>query len=103
MIQTTPFRVLEAEALADMTSEERAEFDTAHDVEETRLRVAEMVYAARTQANLSQSELSVRAGMRQSVISAIETGAQLPTILTLRKIAVALNRSLTIDFEPVTN
>ena len=49
-----------------------------------------MVYSARTAARLSQTELAHRAGTRQSVISAIENGAQIPGGLMLGRIARAL-------------
>jgi ribosome-binding protein aMBF1 (putative translation factor) len=96
-MNTTPFREIEAEALAQITPAEHAEFDAAHDEEETRLRLAELVYNARTTAGLTQAVLAARIGTHQSVISAIENGGQIPTILMLRRIAAALDRRLTID------
>ncbi|MWV48554.1 helix-turn-helix domain-containing protein [Rathayibacter sp. VKM Ac-2803] len=94
---TTPFRALEAEALATMTPDERARFDAALEEEEARLRLAELVYDARTSAGLTQTALAERMGTRQSVISAIENGAQVPTFGMLRRIARALDRDLTIE------
>lgn len=55
-MNTTPFRELEAEALAAMTPDEHAEFDAAHDEEEARLRLAEMVYFTRTEADPDSSD-----------------------------------------------
>ncbi|MFT4157664.1 MAG: helix-turn-helix transcriptional regulator [Microbacterium sp.] len=94
---STPFRELEAASLTAMTSDERARFDAALEEEETRLRLAEIVYKARTEAGLTQAALAARVGTKQSVISAIESGAQLPTIPTLRRIARAVDRQLTIE------
>lgn len=94
---TTPFRELEADALASMTPAERARFDAALEEEEARLRIAEMVYNARIAAGLTQTALAARIGTKQSVISAIENGAQLPTIPMLRRIAGAVDRRLTIE------
>ncbi|TIH29829.1 helix-turn-helix domain-containing protein [Subtercola vilae] len=94
---STPFRELEAASLAAMTTDERARFDTALEEEETRLRVAEMVYQARSDAGLTQAVLAERVGTKQSVISAIENGSQMPTIPTLRRIARAVDRQLTIE------
>jgi ribosome-binding protein aMBF1 (putative translation factor) len=97
MSTTTPWRQVQAEALATMNDAERAEYDAAAEEEEARLHLAEMVYNARTAAGLSQTELARRAGTRQSVISAIENGAQIPGGLMLERIARALGGSLRID------
>ncbi|WP_167147108.1 helix-turn-helix transcriptional regulator [Actinomyces sp. ZJ308] len=94
---TTPFRQAEAEALAAMTPDERARFDAAEAEEEARLQLAELVYAARTRAGLTQTELARRMGTQQSVISAIENGGQVPSVSTLWRIARALDLRLTID------
>jgi len=94
---TTPFRELEADALAAMNSEERIRFDAAAEEEEARLRLAELVYEARTSAGLTQAALAARIGSQQSVISAIENGAQVPTFGMMRRIARALDRTLSIE------
>lgn len=95
---TTPFRELENDALAAMTAEERARFDAAVEEEEARLHLAELVYTARTAAGLTQTVLAARVGTKQSVISAIENGAQVPTISMLRRIARAVDQDLNIEF-----
>lgn len=94
---STPFRELEAASLAAMTPNERARFDAALEEEETRLQIAELVHQARVEAGLTQTALAARVGTKQSVISAIENGAQMPTIHTLRRIARAVDRQLNID------
>ncbi|EFW26170.1 helix-turn-helix domain-containing protein [Actinomyces sp. oral taxon 171] len=96
-MSTTPFRQAEAEALAAMTPDERARFDAAEAEEEARLQLAELVYAARTRAGLTQTELAGRMGTQQSVISAVENGGQVPSVSTLWRIARALDLRLTID------
>ena len=96
-MSTTPFRQAEAEALATMTPDERARFDAAEAEEEARLQLAELVYAARTRAGLTQTELAGRMGTQQSVISAVENGGQVPSVSTLWRIARALDLRLTID------
>ena len=96
-MRTTSFRQAEAEALATMTPDERARFDAAEAEEEARLRLAELVYAVRTRAGLTQTELAGRMGTRQSVISAVENGGQVPSVSTLWRIARALDLRLTID------
>lgn len=94
---STPFRELEAAALAAMTPDERARFDAALEEEEERLRLAEIVYKVRAEAGLTQAALAKRIGTQQSVISAIENGSQMPTITTLRRIARATHRRLSIE------
>ena len=96
-MSTTPFRQAEAEALATMTPDERARFDAAEAEAEARLQLAELVYAARTRAGLTQTELAGRMGTQQSVISAVENGGQVPSVSTLWRIARALDLRLTID------
>ncbi|MGL5857001.1 MAG: helix-turn-helix domain-containing protein [Angustibacter sp.] len=96
-MKTTPFRQAEAQALAAMTPDERARFEVAEAEEEARLQLAELVYAARKRAGLTQTELARRMGTKQSVISAIENGGQVPSVSMLRRIAHALDLRLTID------
>jgi transcriptional regulator with XRE-family HTH domain len=45
---------------------------------------------ARREQYLSQTELSVRCGMDRTYISGIETGKRNPSVLSLKKIASAL-------------
>ncbi|GAA1998415.1 helix-turn-helix transcriptional regulator [Brevibacterium samyangense] len=84
------------EALESMTEAERADYDGSAVEAEFRLRLAEMVYNARTAAGLSQTALAQRAGTRQAVISAIENAAQAPGGIMLSRIAEALGGSLQI-------
>ncbi|MCL2089695.1 MAG: helix-turn-helix domain-containing protein [Micrococcales bacterium] len=97
--ETVPFRELEADALAAMTPAERAEFDAAEIETAARLRVAEMVYTARTAAGMTQTQLARAAGTAQSTVSAIENGAQLPGVLLLGRLARALGGTLHIDIQ----
>ncbi|CAN5878701.1 hypothetical protein BH23ACT8_BH23ACT8_10380 [soil metagenome] len=97
MSNATPWRQVQAEALAAMTEAERAEYDAAAEEEEWRLQLAELVYNARTAAGLSQTELAHRAGTRQAVISAIENGGQVPTVRMLRRVARAIGGTLRIE------
>ena len=93
---TTPWEQVRQESLAAMTETERAEYDAAAIEAEARLQLAELVYHARAAAGISQTELARRAGTRQSVISAIENGAQAPGGIMLARIAHALGGTLTI-------
>lgn len=93
---TIPWEQVRDESLAAMTETERAEYNAAAIEAEARLQLAELVYNARTTAGLSQTELARRAGTRQSVISAIENGAQAPGGVMLARIAHALGGTLGI-------
>ncbi len=96
MTTTTPWEHIRDEALAAMSAHEREEYDAAAIEAEARLQLAELVYDARTAAGLSQTELARRAGTRQSVISAIENGAQAPGGVMLARIARAVGGTLSI-------
>lgn len=93
---TTPWDQARQESLAAMTEAERAEYDATAIEAEVRLQLAELVYDARTAAGISQTEPAQRAGTRQSVISAIENGAQAPGGVMLARIAHALGGTLSI-------
>ena len=93
---TTPWDQVRQESLAAMTETERAEYNAAAIEAEARLQLAEVVYHARTAVGISQTELAQRAGTRQSVISAIENGAQAPGGIMLARIAHALGGTLSI-------
>lgn len=93
----TPWEQVRDESLALMTPEERQEYDVSAVEAEARLLLAELVYEARTSAGISQTELARRAGTRQSVISAIENGAQAPGGVMLARIAHALGGTLAIN------
>ena len=93
---TTPWEQVRQESLTAMTETERAEYDAAAIEAEARLQLAELVYHARTAAGISQTELARRAGTRQSVISAIENGAQAPGGIMFARIAHALGGTLSI-------
>lgn len=96
IMATTPWEQVRQESLAAMTETERAEYDAAAIEAEARLQLAELVYRARTAAGISQTELARRAGTRQSVIFAIENGAQAPVGVMLARIAHAFGGTLSI-------
>jgi len=93
---TTSWEQIRQESLAAMTEAEQAEYNQAAIETEARLQLAELVYNARAAAGISQTELARRAGTRQSVISAIENGAQAPGGVMLARIAHALGGTLGI-------
>jgi ribosome-binding protein aMBF1 (putative translation factor) len=67
----------------------------------TNLEVAQMIYDARTNAGLSQSELAVLAGSKQPVIARLEdAGYRGHSLTMLLRIAAALEQRLEIRFVP---
>ena len=91
------WRDAQAAKRAGMTTAEREEYDAAAEDSELMLRLAELVYSARMRAGLSQSELAARMGTRQPLISAIEGGAQVPTVAMLSRVARATGSRLQVD------
>lgn len=68
--------------------------------ERLNVRVAAMIYRARTDAGMSQAELADRIGTTQSVISRLEDADYHGHSLTmLSRIATALNRTLSIAMQ----
>ncbi len=73
--------------------------------EEARINaaVAQLIYAARTRAGLSQAQLAERVGTKQSVISRLEDADYDGHSLTmLHRIAAALGQRVEIRFMPPT-
>lgn len=93
----TTWETARDEAISALRPDQRAEYDAAAVEAEARLQLAELVYGARVDAGLTQTELARRAGTRQTVISAIENGAQAPSGLMLERIARALGGTLRIE------
>jgi ribosome-binding protein aMBF1 (putative translation factor) len=74
-------------------------------IEEARVNaaVAQLIYAARTKAGLSQAQLAEKIGTKQSVISRLEDADYEGHSLTmLQRIATALGHCLEIRFSPPT-
>ena len=62
-------------------------------------KICKKVKLERNKKDLSQQELALRAGLDKNTIWKIETGQVSPTIVTLEKIAAALE----IDFATLTD
>lgn len=73
------------------------------DVEEVKLgvRIAEMIYAGRSAAGLTQAQLARLVGTTQSVISRLEDAEyEGHSLSMLQRIAVALHKRLEVRFAP---
>lgn len=75
-----------------LKAEERRDPSFAADVEAAavRRRIAEVIYAARRSAGLTQPQLAKRIGSSQQAVSRVEAGAQNVTVELLERIARAL-------------
>jgi len=88
--------------IENMTAAEKLEYERGLADAEIALSLAQLVYDARKQAGLTQTELARRAGTTQSAISAIESTTKVPTVPTLYRVARALGTNLDIQFVPTT-
>lgn len=59
----------------------------------------DLLREARSRAGLSQSDLAVRAGVTQSVISEYEAGKRQPAVPTLARLVAATGHELTLGLE----
>jgi len=79
--------------------ERSAEYRAEWDRQAFAFSVAKMVYERRTGLGLTQENLAERAGTTGSAISRIESGRHTASILSLQKVAAALNAHLVVTFE----
>ena len=77
----------------------RAEYEAL----EPEFALIQALIDARTQAGLTQQQLSARTGIAQSDISKFENGNGNPSLKTLRRLAAGMGMRLSIQFEPVTD
>ena len=75
------------------------EVKAEHDKTRAEFEITRALIAARISQNLTQKELSVRTGIRQSNISRIENGTCSPTIATLQALADGMGKKLNVKFE----
>lgn len=87
---------VKAEAAARRTPKQEAEYAEGLREAEQAFELAELVYNARKDAGLTQSELAKLIGSRQSVISEIEGGGQTPSFKMLERIAYATGTHLRV-------
>ena len=79
-----------------MTDAEREVYDTAYREAGWAMDLAELVYTTRTQAGLTQAELSAAMGTSQSAVAAWESGARTPGVEALERLARACGKHLHI-------
>ena len=89
----TNYQELKEELMQD--PEFRAEYDRTR----PEFEIMHALIDARINSNMTQKELSMKSGVRQSNISRIENGTCSPTIATLQALAEGLGKKLVISFE----
>ena len=72
--------------------QKKKEFKNSYDMELSRLRLARQIRELRTRKKLTQKVVAEKAGMPQSVIARVESGAQGVSLDTLGKIAHAFGK-----------
>ena len=87
--------------LAAMTPAERETYNAAATEADIAMDLAQLVYDARTNAGLSQTELADRIGTNQATICQIEdSGGSHTTLTTLTRIAHATGQTPRVDIHP---
>ena len=79
-----------------------AETRESYEQAKVNVHVAQLIYDARTEAGLSQTELARMVGTTQSVISRLEDADyEGHSLSMLNRVAQALNREVKIDLVPI--
>src|SRR6266852_4071543 len=95
-------RTSDAVAILDRMAGDSPEMRRLMEEARTNAAVAQLIYAARTKAGLSQARLAERIGTKQSVISRLEDADYEGHSLTmLHRIAAALGQCVEIRFLPL--
>ena len=92
-------RTLE-DALAERMKE--PEFRAEYEAFEPEFAIIQAMITARKYSGLTQKQLSERTGIAQGDISKIEKGNGNPSLRTLKRLALAMDMKLKLEFEPIT-
>lgn len=65
---------------------------------EPEYQIARALIRARIEKNLTQKQLAVKLGTKQSVLSRVENAKTTPTVSFLKRLAGVLNMNLQIEF-----
>lgn len=88
---------LKERRLAQMTPDERQQFDTAYAATRLAIEVGETIRAARETAGVSQRQLAKRMGTSQAAIARLEAGGVAATLTTLQRVATALHLDISVE------
>ncbi len=88
--------------LEDLKQElmENPEFVREYEALEPEYKIARQLIALRLARGLTQADLAARAGTQQVSVSRVETGATVPTLPLLKKLAQAMDAHLEIRLVP---
>ena len=88
--------------LEDLKQElmENPEFVREYEALEPEYQIARQLIALRLARGLTQTDLAARAGTQQVSVSRVETGATVPTLPLLKKLAQAMDAHLEIRLVP---
>ena len=90
------YRAARAQRQAALTDEQRQVYEQAYHDAGRAMDLAELVYTARTDAGLTQTQLAAAMGTSQSAVAAWENGARTPGIDALERLAAACGKRLHI-------
>lgn len=90
------YRTARAQRQAALTDEQRQTYEQAYHDAGRAMDLAELVYAARTEAGLTQTQLAAAMSTSQSAVAAWENGARIPGIDALERLAAACGKRLHI-------
>lgn len=90
------YRAARAQRQAALTAEQRHTYQQAYHDAGRAMDLAELVYTARTDAGLTQTQLAAAMGTSQSAVAAWENGARTPGIDALERLATACGKRLRI-------
>ena len=90
------YRTARAQRQATLTDEQHQAYKQAYHDAGRAMDLAELVYAARTEVGLTQTQLATAMGTSQSAVAALETGARTPGIDALERLAAACGKRLHI-------
>ena len=83
------YRQVRASRQAALTDDDRAVYEQAYRDAGRAMELAELVYATRTEAGLTQNQLAATMGTSQSAIAAWKNGARIPGVDALERLAKA--------------
>lgn len=90
------YRTARAQRQAALTDDQHQVYEQAYHDAGRAMDLAELVYAARTGAGLTQTQLAAAMGTSQSAVAAWENGARTPGIDALERLAAACGKRLHI-------
>ncbi|TPG28105.1 helix-turn-helix domain-containing protein [Mycolicibacterium hodleri] len=90
------YRTARAQRQAALTGAQRQTYEQAYHDAGRAMDLAELVYTARTEAGLTQTQLAAAMSTSQSAVAAWENGARTPGIDALERLAAACGKRLRI-------